>query len=100
MLTYDKVAYAKWQERYDPMLRVAVENGVAYLTPKLVGEFEGSNIDVIFTGSLASSKEGKYLDAFYREPHIDEKMGLPISPAIFISEKERPTEKFHTRKEL
>lgn len=98
MLTYDKVAYAKWQERYDPMLRVAVENGVAYLTPKLVGEFEGSNIDVFFTGDLSENKESMYMKAYYREPSIDEKTGFPVSPAIIISEEIRPARSVSRRK--
>ena len=85
----DEAAYDKWEERYSWCLRQGIRNGVDFLTPKLTGEFEGSKIDVIFTGRLAENKNGKYIDFYYREPHIDAKAGLPVSPAIFISEKDR-----------
>lgn len=94
MLNYDKTVYAKWQERYDPILRVAVENGENYLSTFLVGDFKDSDIDVVFPQDLTRNKEGMYMKYEYREPRIDEKTGLPVFPAIFISEEKRPSGRF------
>ena len=100
MLIYDHVSRANWEERYKERLRQAIQNGVDYITPLLVDEFKSMDIYLIFTGVLSESPENRYLDFVYREPRIDEKSQQVIAPAIFFSEKERPAEQFHTKKEL
>lgn len=94
----DETAYAKWEERYKERLRQAVQNGVDYLSPMLVGDYEGTKITVIFSDGMSKTPENRYLKVVFSEPHIDEKSRLPVHARIFISEEDRPSDRFHKKK--
>lgn len=86
LLDVNKSDFAKWYAKYGIHLRVIVENGEAYISPMLIGDYKGMKIHVVFANDELSPTKNGMPNYFYQEPRTNESSGTLLPPAIIISE--------------
>lgn len=89
LLDVDKSSLVKWYAKYGVHLRAIVENGEAYLSPMLIGDYKDMKIHVVFATDELSPIGNGMPSYFYQEPRTNEETGTLLPPAIIISEKDQ-----------